>query len=187
MTDPDAGRRRATRSIPVWDILVRVTHWSVAVLVVADLTVFDEDWAVHRWAGYAVLALVALRLAWGLVGSRHARFSAFPFSLQAARAHLTGLLRGRREPHLSHNPLGALLAYNLWASPVVVCVTGILITSFKFWGIELVEGLHEVSADWVLISVGLHIAGVAIDTWHSKVNLVRAMITGQKEIPGPEE
>ena len=72
-------------------------------------------------------------------------------------------------------------------SLVVVCVTGILITSFKFWGIELVEGLHEVSANWVLISVGLHLAGVAFDTWHSKVNLVRAMITGQKEIPGREE
>ncbi len=175
------------RSIPVWDIFVRFTHWSVAVLVIADLTVFDDDWAVHRWAGYVVLALVALRLVWGLIGPRYARFKAFPPSLQAARAHLKGLLRGRREPHLSHNPLGALMAYNLWASLVVVCVTGILITSFKFWGIELVEGLHEVSANWVLISVGLHLAGVAFDSWHSKVNLVRAMITGQKEIPGREE
>lgn len=187
MTDPETGGHPATRSIPVWDIFVRVTHWSVAVLVVADLTVFDDDWAVHRWAGYVVLALVALRLVWGLIGPRYARFSAFPPSLQAARAYLAGLLRGRREPHLSHNPLGALMAYNLWASLVVVCVTGILITSFKFWGIELVEGLHEVSANWVLISVGLHLAGVAFDTWHSKVNLVRAMITGQKEIPGREE
>ena len=187
MTDPETGGHPATRSIPVWDIFVRVTHWSVAVLVVADLTVFDDDWAVHRWAGYVVLALVALRLVWGLIGPRYARFKAFPPSLQAARAHLKGLLRGRREPHLSHNPLGALMAYNLWASLVVVCVTGILITSFKFWGIELVEGLHEVSANWVLISVGLHLAGVAFDTWHSKVNLVRAMITGQKEMPGREE
>ena len=186
MADPETGGPPATRSIPVWDILVRVTHWSVAVLVLADLTVLDDDWAVHRWAGYAVLALVALRLVWGLIGPRYARFTAFPASLQAARAHLRGMRR-RREPHLSHNPLGALMAYNLWASLVVVCVTGILITSYEFWGDSLVAGLHEVSANWVLVSVGLHIAGVAFDTWHSKVNLVRAMITGRKEIPGPEE
>lgn len=173
------------QTIRVWDIFVRVTHWSVAVLVIAELTFLDEEWAVHRWAGYVVLALVAVRLVWGLVGPKYVRFSAFPFSFQAAKAHLAGLLRGERKTHLSHNPLGALMAYNLWASLAVVCVTGVVITSFKFWGIGAVGGLHEVLANWVLISVGLHLAGVAFDTWHSKVNLVRAMITGTKEIPGP--
>ncbi len=173
--------------IPVWDIFVRITHWTVAALVLAELTVLDEDWAVHRWAGYAVLALVALRLVWGLIGPRHARFSGFPPSLQAARAHLAGLLRGRHTLHLSHNPLGALMAYNLWASLVAVCLTGILMTTRTFWGVELVEEVHEVIANWVAISVVLHIAGVAFETWHSKMNLVRAMVNGSKEIPGPGE
>jgi cytochrome b len=173
--------------IPVWDIFVRVTHWSVAFLVLAELTLLDEDWAIHRWAGYAVLALVALRLIWGLIGPRYARFSSFPPSLRAVRTHLAELLRGRYEPPLSHNPLGALMAYNLWGSLVAVCVTGILMTTRMFWGIDWVEELHEVIANWVLISVGLHVAGVAFETWHSKVNLVRAMIDGHKEIPGPGE
>lgn len=171
--------------IPVWDIFVRITHWTVAALVLAELSLLDEDWAVHRWAGYAVLALVALRLVWGLIGPRHARFSDFPPSLQAARAHLAGLLRGRHTLHLSHNPLGALMAYNLWASLVAVCLTGIAMTTRTFWGVELVEEVHEVIAHWVVISVVLHVAGVAFETWHSKVNLVKAMINGQKEIPGP--
>lgn len=175
------------RSIPVWDILVRLTHWSVAALVIGELTVIDEDWALHRWAGYAVLGLVALRLAWGLVGTRYARFTAFPPSMEAARAHLAGLVRGRREPHLSHNPLGALMAYNLWAALVAVCLTGILMTTNAFWGVEWVEEVHEVIADWVLVSVLLHVAGVGFETWYSKVNLVRAMLTGRKEIPGPGE
>lgn len=173
--------------IPVWDIFVRVTHWTVAVLVLAELTLLDEDWAVHRWAGYVVLALVALRLIWGLIGSRHARFSAFPPSLRAAWAHLAGLLRGRHELHLSHNPLGALMAYNLWASLIAVCVTGILMTTKTFWGVDWVEESHEIISNWVMISVILHVAGVVFDTRYSKVNLVRAMITGQKEIPGPGE
>ncbi|HUS53439.1 MAG TPA: cytochrome b/b6 domain-containing protein [Thermohalobaculum sp.] len=173
--------------IPVWDMFVRVTHWTVAVLVLAELTVLDEDWAVHRWAGYVVLALVALRLIWGLVGSRYARFSAFPPSLRAAWAHLAGLRRGEHALHLSHNPLGALMAYNLWASLIAVCVTGILMTTKTFWGVDWVEETHEIVANWVLISVILHVAGVVFETRHSKVNLVRAMINGQKEIPGPGE
>jgi len=171
--------------VPVWDIVVRATHWTVAGLVIGELTVLDEHWAVHRWAGYAVLGLVALRLLWGLVGTRHARFSAFPPSLSAARAYLAGLLRGRRERHLSHNPLGALMAYNLWASLIAVCVTGILAIAGPLRGTDLVEGLHEVIANWVTISVVLHVAGVVFATRTSNVNLVRAMITGDKEIPGP--
>lgn len=173
--------------IPVWDIFVRVTHWTVAALVLAELLVLDDDSDVHRWAGYAVLGLVALRLGWGLVGPRFARFSAFPPSLPAARAHLAGLLAGRRTLHLTHNPLGALMAYNLWASLIAVTVTGILMTTRTFWGVEWVEDLHEAIANWVAISVVLHVAGVVFETWYSKVNLVRAMIDGQKEIPGPGE
>ncbi len=173
--------------IPVWDIFVRITHWTVAALVLAELSLLDEDWAVHRWAGYVVLALVVLRLAWGLIGPRHARFSDFPPSLQASRAHLAGLLRGRHTLHLSHNPLGALMAYNLWASLVAVCLTGILMTTRTFWGVDWVEEVHEVIANWVAISVMFHVAGVTFESWYSKVNLVRAMINGQKEIPGPGE
>lgn len=171
----------------VWDILVRVTHWAVAALVIAELTFLDEDWAAHRWAGYAVLVLVAFRLVWGLIGPRSARFSAFPPSLKAARAHLLGMLQGRHDLHLSHNPLGALMAYNLWASLIAVCVTGVLMTTRTFWGVDWVEETHEIIANWVLISIALHVAGVAFESRRSKTNLVRAMINGKKDMPHPRE
>lgn len=175
------------QSIKVWDLLVRVTHWAIAALVIGELTIIDEDWALHRWAGYAVVGLVGLRLLWGVVGTAHARFTAFSPSIEAARAHLAGLLRGRRETHLSHNPLGALMAYNLWASLIAVGVTGWLMTTDPFWGVEWVEEVHEVLANWVLVSVLLHVAGVVLESWYSRVNIVRAMITGRKELPGPGE
>ena len=175
------------QSVAVWDPLVRATHWTVAALVIGQLTVIDDDWALHEWAGYLVLGLVALRLAWGLVGPRHARFSAFPPSLKAARAHLADLWQGRHRLYLSHNPLGALMAYNLWASLIAVCVTGVMLTLDAFWGVEWVEEVHEVVANWVLVSILLHVAGVIFETRYSRVNLVRAMITGTKEVQGPAE
>lgn len=173
--------------IRVWDLVVRLTHWTVAALVIAELSVLDPEWTLHDWAGYAVLGLVSLRLLWGLVGTRYARFTAFPPSTKAARTHLAALLGGRREPHLSHNPLGALMVYNLWASLIAVGITGWLMTTQALWGVEWVEEVHEVLANWVLVSVLLHVAGVMFETWYSKVNLVHAMITGSKVIPGPGE
>lgn len=175
------------REIPVWDVFVRITHWTVAVLVVADLFLLDGEAKAHHWAGYAVLGLVALRLIWGLIGPRFARFSAFPPSLSAARAHLAGLLRGRHELYLSHNPLGALMVYNLWAALIAAGVSGYLMTTATFFGVEWVEELHETIADWLMVSVALHVAGVVFETRASNVNLVRAMITGRKQIHGPGE
>ncbi|MDT8342846.1 MAG: cytochrome b/b6 domain-containing protein [Thermohalobaculum sp.] len=167
----------------VWDPLVRLVHWSVVVLFFANVALLDEEGAAHRWAGYALLGLVAVRLAWGVIGTRHARFAAFPPSLGAARRHLGAMLRGKRDVHLSHNPLGALMVYNLLATMIAIGATGWLMTTTAFWGVDWVEEAHEALVNWALISVGLHVAGVLLEQWRSHVPLVRAMITGVKEIP----
>lgn len=175
------------RHIPVWDIFVRVTHWVVATMVLAELVVVHPDSLTHRLVGYTVVTLVVLRLVWGLIGPRHARFSSFPPSLQAARSHLAGLARGEEDLHLSHNPLGALMVYNLWATMIALGVTGYMMTTDAYWGVAWVANLHSALADWVALCVCLHLVGVFYDTRRSKVNLVRAMITGKKQIPGPGE
>jgi cytochrome b len=169
--------------VRVWDPLVRLTHWSVAVAVLLNAVLLDEESAAHVWIGYAALGLVALRLLWGAVGPGTARFSAFPPSVPAALAHVRDTLAGRARPHLSHNPLGALMAYLLWASLLAVCLSGILMTTDRFWGVEWAEELHEGASTWLLACAALHVAGVAVETRLSRVNLVGAMITGVKILP----
>ena len=66
----------------------------------------------------------------------------------------------------------------------MACVSGYLMTTDAFFGVEWVEGAHEAIANWLMISVVLHVAGVLFETRASNVNLVRAMITGDKQIPG---
>ncbi|GMG84528.1 hypothetical protein LNKW23_37440 [Paralimibaculum aggregatum] len=110
---------------PRWDPLVRLTHWGIAAAVLLNGLVIEEGGAIHVWIGYAALAMLALRLVWGLAGTGPARFSAFPPSLSAARAHLSDMLSGRHRVHRSHNPLGALMVYALWAMLAVVTATGI--------------------------------------------------------------
>lgn len=175
----DAG----IQEIRVWDPLVRLIHWSLAATILLNGFATDPEDALHHYVGYAALALVALRLVWGVVGPRNARFSAFPPSPVAALRHLREAFGRSAAVHLSHNPLGALMVYNIWATVLVLCVTGIMMGTIRFFGVEWVEDAHELAFDWLLISVALHLAGVFIETAKSGVPLVRAMIDGRKRIP----
>jgi len=166
-------------TVHVWDGLVRLVHWSVAILFVANMTVLEEGEILHRYAGYAILTLVSLRLAWGVVGTAHARFSAFPPSVTEAAAHLRALLSGRETHHLSHNPLGALMAYALWALLIAIALSG-MATHTEILPGELGEEMHEILANLTLVLIVLHVAGVIFESWHSRQNLLRAMITGDK-------
>ena len=117
MTDAPAGRR--------WDPLVKLTHWSIALAVLANAVLTEEGSASHVWVGYALAAILALRLLWGLVGPAEARFSAFPPSPRRAIAHMGDVLAGRRRTHPSHNPLGALMVYAIWGTLLVIIATGV--------------------------------------------------------------
>jgi len=187
MTDftADMAKGPGARRVHTWDPFVRAFHWSLVTLVALDAFILDPERQPHEFVGYAIASLIVLRLVWGFVGGRNARFSAFPPSMAAAKRHASALVRGEKEPpHESHNPLGALMVYNLLASLALITATGVAMKSDAFWGVKWVEEAHEVLVNWLLISVGLHVAGVIIETRRSGVNLVRAMVTGWKNLPG---
>ncbi len=184
-TTETGGLAPRTREVAVWDPLVRIVHWTVAALFVLNATALEEGDAVHRLAGYAILTLVSLRLAWGIVGSAHARFAAFPPDPGAALSHAAERLSGRARAHLGHNPLGALMAYALWAVLVATALTGMATWTGAIPG-EAGEELHETLANLGLAAAALHVAGVVLESRLTGVNLARAMLTGRKPAP-PEE
>ncbi|SFT55771.1 cytochrome b/b6 domain-containing protein [Sedimentitalea nanhaiensis] len=170
------------RKIKVWDPFVRIFHWSLVILFGANALIVDDDGKLHIWIGYAVLGLVLLRMAWGVVGTRYARFSSFPPSLEAAKGQLMDIATGRRREHAGHTPLGAWMIYNLLIALLVICVSGYLMTTDMFWGKEWPEELHEFAVAWAEISVVLHIAAVVFESRRLGTNLPRAMVTGYKEV-----
>jgi len=177
-----AIRTDAEREVKVWDPLVRIVHWSVAVLFLLNFALLEEGEFLHRLSGYAILTLVSVRLAWGVVGTRHARFGAFPPSLGAARAHVRDLLAGKRTSHLSHNPLGALMAYALWTLLILIAAAG-MSTHAGIVAEETGEEIHELLANIALVAILIHIAGAVGQSLFERVNLVGAMITGNKTLP----
>lgn len=182
---PAAGASPAA-TILVWDAPQRVMHW-LMVLSFAGAwpTAEDERWRqVHVSLGYTLAGLVAARLLWGLVGTRHARFASFVRGPAAALGYLRALRHGHAPYHTGHNPAGALAIVALLALGAATSVLG--------WAVEAALGghglqeAHEALAVGMLAVAGLHVLGVAIGSLAHRENLVRAMVTGRKRGPAQD-
>lgn len=108
-----------------WDPLVKLTHWAIVLAILLNAVVTEEGSDAHVWVGYALAAILGLRLLWGFVGSPEARFTAFLPSPRRALAHIREIKTGGASHHASHNPLGALMVYAIWSCLLVIIATGI--------------------------------------------------------------
>jgi cytochrome b len=177
------GRAERPGMVRVWDPFVRIFHWAlVGLFTLAFLT--GEDWmSAHRLAGYAIGALVALRIVWGVVGSENARFRNFVYAPKAISAYLKDMLAFRAGRYLGHNPAGGAMIVALILALIVIVTTGYMMTTNAYWGVEWVEDLHKATVYGTLGLVGLHVAGVIFASIEHRENLVRSMITGLKRKP----
>ncbi|MEH6617888.1 MAG: cytochrome b/b6 domain-containing protein [Porticoccus sp.] len=171
--------------VKVWDPVVRICHWFTVTVVLINATFLDEG-SIHEALGYAVAALLVVRLVWGFVGTKYARFSTFVPTRQRLREHLSGRsLAGQSDSGsaiIGHNPLGALMIFNLLLTLVVICLTGHFMTTDRFWGSEIMEDVHEAFVTYLLVSVAIHVAGVLIESFRTRANLISAMVTGKKKL-----
>lgn len=174
-------------TVKVWDVFVRVFHWSlVASFAVAFLSGEERDLrTLHYWAGYAAAALVGLRVLWGLVGTHYARFSQFVHGPRTTLDYVKDVITGREARYLGHNPAGGVMVILLLISILGVSLTGHLMTTDAFWGSEEMEEAHEILANGMLVLVALHIGGVIFESVRHHESLVKAMITGRKKAPLP--
>lgn len=186
--------------IKVWDPLVRIFHWSLVVTFFIAYLSGDEWESLHVTAGYIVAGLVAFRLVWGLIGTRHARFTDFVFSPATVITYLKELAAHRARRYLGHNPAGGWMVVALLASLALTTLTGMMahgtftvalnVVSPAMAhddegeegdeGEEIFEELHEFFANFTLLLVAVHVAGVLVSSLLHRENLVRAMITGRK-------
>jgi cytochrome b len=165
----------------VWDLFVRIFHWTLVVCVLMNSFVLDDGETVHQWAGYLASALVLARVVWGFVGSRHARFTDFFPTPGRIVRHVRGMFSGHAEFHWGHNPLGALMMMALMGMVLALGVTGWMQGLDAYWGEEWLQDLHEVIGDALIILVGLHAASALIMGRIERTRLLKAMVTGVKE------
>ncbi len=182
------------KRILVWDAPVRMAHAVLAVLfpgalALATLTSDEsESFAWHAIAGLTALFVVLLRVVWGFVGTRYARFGAFPLRPGALLGYLRGVLAGRPEGSgVGHNAATSWFALALFAGIAGLGVTGFLAGR----GSEGAEEVHEILAWSVFGLVAVHVAGVLLHVVRKRENLIAGMIDGRKQgseadaIPAP--
>ena len=181
----------AEKLIKVWDLPLRVFHWLlVAGFTVAYLTE-DDFLSLHVWAGYLVLGLLLFRLIWGFIGNKYARFSGFLCKPAESLAYLKNLISLAAPRYLGHNPAGALMIVLLLLSLTATTLTGLAVYGAdqaagplaaigaeheKLW-----EEVHELFANFTLLLVIVHLAGVGLESYIHRENLIKAMLNGNKQ------
>ncbi len=112
------------RNIKIWDLPVRVFHWSLVVSFFIAYTTEEESlW--HIYSGYTVLALIAFRVLWGIAGNKYARFSNFVYSPTNTLNYLKEVVSGKPKHYLGHNPAGGLMTIVLLLSLSIVTISGL--------------------------------------------------------------
>jgi len=182
---------------PEWDLPTRVFHWALVVLVVFSFTTgkIGGAWmAWHMKSGYAILALLVFRLAWGVVGSPTARFSSFVRGPRAAVAYARSLASGDRALARGHNPLGAWMVVLLLALLLLQVATGLfsnddsshegpLAVKVSNAIVDRMSWIHGVNQGVLVGAVAVHVAAVALYQWGLKMDIIRPMIFGKATRP----
>jgi cytochrome b len=166
---------------PVWDRFVRFFHWALVTCVLLNQFFLEEGEWPHEWAGYLATSLVVARIAWGFIGSRHARFGDFfPTPSRLAR-HVRSLRAHQPDHHWGHNPLGALMMLLLMGMVLALGLTGWMQGTDLYFGETWLQDLHKYLADALLFAVGMHAAAAIVMGRLERTRLVKAMVTGVKE------
>lgn len=183
-------------SIKVWDVPVRLFHWTLVLsFIAAYLTAEFHIGFLHTLIGYFLCVLLLARVFWGFAGNQYARFSSFIFSPAETVAYLRSLVQNNPKHYFGHNPAGALMVFALLALLALIFLTGLTtLAVIDFEGPLLflidyvddetsyaVKHLHGWLVDAALVLVPLHVLGVAVGSIQHKENLVRAMLTGNKK------
>lgn len=173
--------------LKIWDLPVRIFHWSVATLFLLNYWVLEAGETLHEWAGYTVAGLLVLRVVWGFIGSRHARFSSFWPTPSRLRRHLHELRARRFDPAEGHNPLGALMILLLLVLLAALTITGWMQSLDRFWGEDWVHDLHAFLANSLMVLVAVHIVAVIAMSRISGLQLVRTMLAGWRSVPASDD
>ncbi len=182
-----------SKEIKVWDPAVRIFHWSLVAAFIVAYVSEDDLMTVHAYAGYLIAGLLIFRVAWGFIGTRHARFSDFVRSPNEVLAYLKDMVALKARRYLGHNPAGGAMIIALLVSLFITTLTGLCVYGIEGAGPlagglagagefaeDALEEVHEFFANFTLFLICIHVAGVILGGIFHAENLVQAMFTGIK-------
>lgn len=175
----------------VWDLFVRLFHWSLVVAFSVAFYYRKSEWdrLIHVDAGYVVGGLIISRIIWGFLKTGYASFHSFPLDPIGALRYLYHTLQGRARRYIGHNPAGSIVIYLMLILGSVTVGSGYMLFN-DGWLLNapyLLQDIHYVAAWSWLTLICLHVSAVVFESVVHKDNLIRAMITGCKRKSTPRE
>lgn len=184
-------------SVRVWDLPTRLFHWTLAFCVLSSIVCAWRGGDAMVWhfrLGYAIFALLAFRLVWGLVGGHWSRFASFIYAPSTTWRYLRGGSQPHEHHEVGHNPLGAFSVFALLALLAAQVGTGLFADDeisntgplIKFVSNATSLALtrwHKLFGQWLIITlIVLHIAAIVFYLVRRQRNLVGPMISGDKAL-----
>lgn len=174
----------------VYDLPLRLFHWLFAGLfatayIIASTAEDSSLFPFHMLAGLTLVFVVLARMAWGLFGTRHSRFTSFKLNPADLLRYLKGLLKGGQPAMAGHNPASSWVAVVLMLLALGLGATGYLMTSSGNPGCY--EEVHEFLSNTFLLIVVLHVAGVALHSLRHRDGFALSMVDGRKQGIDPAE
>ena len=180
VNDAVGATGKTRQLILVWDMPVRVFHWLLVICFAGAWLTSESErlQMIHYAFGYSACLLNLIRLVWGLIGTRYARFSQFLKSPKVVLEHFLAMLRGHPHHDVGHNPAGGLVMFALMLLILLIGLTGYLSVK-EFLGNFMSEA-HEAVASLALAVVILHVAAAIVMSLLERQNLVKSMVNGKK-------
>lgn len=179
--------------IKVWDFAVRAVHWLLVIFFSVIYFRYNK-FPLHAYAGELIMILVMLRLVWGFIGSKGAKFTSFWYTPSQVLAYTRDAVKGHAGYYASHNPMGSWMVYTLLSLMLVNGILGLMLYSSgqqlgplgdmvpDTWEDTLL-GLHKALGHFTAACVAMHIGGVLWAARQHRENYVLAMLTGHKRVP----
>ncbi|TWU30295.1 cytochrome b/b6 domain-containing protein [Bythopirellula polymerisocia] len=179
--------------ITAWDYPVRIFHWAFVACFFSAIGLAEfapehsQLFDLHMLVGLILAPMVILRILWGFIGTKHARFQSFVYRPKEVSDYLISIitLKGRR--YLGHNPAASYAAIAMIVLALSIVASGLLMGQGEFF-----EEAHGVLAYVMLTVVAVHVCGVILHVVRHKENIIFSMFSGTKEgeekdtIPSPK-
>lgn len=185
----------------VYDPTLRLIHlWNGLAILFLIITVWISDlfdkgvgedtlWQIHIFIGYALVVGIVARLAWGLVGPSHARYSDMwhPAAWWNAVRHFNLTTK----PRFGHNTLASAVYLLVYLLLIAMAVSGLGLAAIEHsmgpfnswfgdmtWLEDLFEEPHEIIYYLLMGFVVIHIAALIWHEYKDKTPVAQAMVTG---------
>lgn len=172
----------------IWDLPTRIFHWllTIGFIISAAISLTTDDdsplFSAHMILGVVLGVMVLLRIVWGFVGTRHARFSSFLYGPASLIKYVVGAMNGSEPRSVGHNAGSSYAIFAMLGLVLVTATTGLMISN----GNEAAEELHEIASYSLMAVVAVHIIGVVWYSLRHKENITLSMFTGHKEASADE-